>query len=67
MIKMDRKSMLIRIPLDIKDWIQAEAKDSFSSQNSFVVRSLRKAMQHASTESDAARSALGNGTLDQVE
>jgi hypothetical protein len=64
---MDRKPMLIRIPLDIKQWIQAEAKDNCSSQNSFIVQSLRGAMRHAPAQSDAASSSCGQSIGDQVE
>lgn len=64
---MNRKTMLIRIPLDIKHWIQVEANDSCSSQNSIIVQSLRAAMRHATAQSDASSSARGKGTRDQAE
>jgi hypothetical protein len=37
--------ILIRIPVDAKAFIEAEAKENASSQNSEIVRAIRAAMK----------------------
>jgi hypothetical protein len=37
--------MLVRIPADIKRWLESEAKRNLSSQASEIVRSLRVRME----------------------
>jgi hypothetical protein len=49
----DRAEMLIRLPLDIKAWLEQEAVHNASSQNSEIVRALRHRMK-AEPKADAA-------------
>lgn len=39
---LDRKPLQLRLPPDLKDWLQAEAARNISSQNSEVVRAIRE-------------------------
>ena len=52
----------IRFPQDVKEWLEAEAKKNRSSQNSEVVRAVRRAMDGSAgaerTEETAASQAL---------
>lgn len=45
----DRKPMQLRLPKDLKDWLQREAERNGSSQNSEVIRCIRERMQRAET------------------
>jgi Arc/MetJ-type ribon-helix-helix transcriptional regulator len=38
----------LRLPQDLKDWVEEEARRNGSSQNSEVVRALRERMERAS-------------------
>lgn len=40
----DRKPMQLRLPSDLKAWLQAEAEKNGASQNSEVIRAIRAAM-----------------------
>jgi len=40
----DRKPLQLRLPPDLKAWLEAEADRNASSQNSEVVRAIRAAM-----------------------
>jgi hypothetical protein len=40
----DRKPLQLRLPPDVKAWLQAEADRNGASQNSEVIRALRAAM-----------------------
>jgi hypothetical protein len=42
----DRAEMVIRLPRDVKDWLEREAARSCASQNSEIVRSLRARMEN---------------------
>lgn len=35
----------LRLPADVKAWVEAEASNNASSQNSEIVRALREAMR----------------------
>ena len=39
------KSLLVRLPEDIKDWLKHEAERNMSSQNSELVRAAREKME----------------------
>jgi hypothetical protein len=41
----DRAEMVIRIPRDVKNWLEREAARTCASQNSEIVRSLRARME----------------------
>ena len=43
----DRKPMQLRLPLDVKSWIAAEAAKNGASQNSEIIRAIRAAMSRA--------------------
>jgi hypothetical protein len=40
----DRAEMVVRMPKDVKDWLEKEAAKTGASQNSEIVRSLRARM-----------------------
>lgn len=46
---MTRKGLQLRLPPDVKTWVEHEAKRNGSSQNSEIVRALRAAMEKSST------------------
>ncbi|MGR3792637.1 Arc family DNA-binding protein [Vannielia sp. SX4] len=48
----DRKPMQLRLPAELKAWIEAEAKKNGSSQNSEVIRAVRDRMERAETQSN---------------
>jgi hypothetical protein len=41
----DRAEMVVRIPKDVKGWLEKEAQRTGASQNSEIVRSLRARME----------------------
>lgn len=43
--KMDRKPLQLRLPLDVKAWIAAQAAANVSSQNSKIIRAIRERME----------------------
>ncbi len=40
----DRKQLQLRLPIDLKAWLKAEAEKNGASQNSEVIRAIRAAM-----------------------
>jgi hypothetical protein len=40
----DRKSLLLRLPADVKQWIAQQAAKNMASQNSEIVRAIREQM-----------------------
>jgi hypothetical protein len=40
-----RKPLQLRLPLDLKDWIAAQAAANVSSQNSEIIRAIRERME----------------------
>ena len=40
-----RKPMQLRLPLDLKEWIAAQAAANVSSQNSEIIRAIRERME----------------------
>ena len=43
--KQETKGLLIRLPRDIKVWLESEAAYNGASQNSEIIRSLRARME----------------------
>ena len=41
----DRRAIAIRLPSDLKEWIECEASANGSSQNSEVIRAIRERME----------------------
>ncbi|WP_027527430.1 Arc family DNA-binding protein [Bradyrhizobium sp. Ec3.3] len=39
------KTLLVRLPADVKAWLASEAERNFSSQNSELVRAAREKME----------------------
>jgi hypothetical protein len=46
----DRTTMVIRLPKDVKGWLEKEAQRTGASQNSEIVRSLRARMDREQRE-----------------
>jgi len=46
----DRATMVIRLPKDVKGWLEREAQRTGASQNSEIVRSLRARMDQEQRE-----------------
>jgi hypothetical protein len=44
MPKSDRAEMVIRLPLEMKEWIEREAGRNYASQNSELIRLIRQRM-----------------------
>jgi hypothetical protein len=43
--KQETKGLLVRLPIDVKAWIESEAAYNGASQNSEIIRSLRARME----------------------
>ncbi len=43
--KQETKGLLVRLPRDIKAWLESEAAYNGASQNSEIIRSLRARME----------------------
>jgi len=41
----DRANMVLRLPRDIKRWLEREAAENASSQNSEIIRAIRQRME----------------------
>jgi hypothetical protein len=46
----DRSQILVRLPRDVKDWIEKEAARTLASQNSEIVRCIRYRMDREQQE-----------------
>jgi hypothetical protein len=44
--KEETKSVLLRVPLDVKAWIEKEAGPTLESQNSVILRCIRARMEN---------------------
>lgn len=53
----DRKPFQLRMPDDLKAWIEEQAYRNRSSQNSEVVRALRAAMDRETSKQQASEGA----------
>ena len=42
--KEQTKAVLLRLPLDVKTWVEREAARTLASQNSEIIRSIRARM-----------------------
>lgn len=45
----DRKPLQLRLPTDLKAWLNAEAEKNGASQNSEVIRAIRERMERIDT------------------
>ncbi|MHC2294034.1 hypothetical protein [Bradyrhizobium barranii] len=43
--KEQTKAVLLRLPLDVKTWVEEQSRRSLASQNSEIIRCLRAAMK----------------------
>ncbi|WP_050525521.1 Arc family DNA-binding protein [Pseudorhodobacter aquimaris] len=43
-----RKPLQLRLPTDLKEWIEGEAEKNGSSQNSEIIRAIRDRMERTS-------------------
>lgn len=48
----DRKSVQLRLPPDLKDWIAVQADKNASSQNSEIIRCIRERMERIEKTTD---------------
>jgi hypothetical protein len=48
--KEQTKAVLLRLPLDVKAWIEREAAKTLASQNSEIIRTLRARMDSEKQE-----------------
>lgn len=46
---MDRKPIQVRLPADVKAWIEEQAARNSASQNSEIVRAVRAAMENTAS------------------
>ena len=49
----DRKPMQLRLPPDLKTWIQAQAQKNGASQNSEIIRAIRDRMERTEPQTNA--------------
>lgn len=54
--KEQTKAVLVRLPADVKAWLENEARKTLASQNSEIVRCIRARM-----EAEPSREAAGVG------
>jgi hypothetical protein len=54
MIENERRTLVLRLPDEIKTWIEAKAVQDERSQNSIVVRTLRGVMDHEQRKREKA-------------
>jgi hypothetical protein len=52
--KEETTTILIRVPLDVKRWIELEAAHMLASQNSEILRCIRQRMDAAEQQSKKA-------------
>ena len=50
----ETKSVLLRVPLDVKQWIEKEAAPTLASQNSVILRCIRARMESERPERAAS-------------
>lgn len=55
-MKQETSGLRVRIPVDVKEFIEQEAKLNASSQNSEIIRCIREKMERTAKEKGAARS-----------
>ncbi|MBS1166445.1 MAG: hypothetical protein H6R00_2470 [Proteobacteria bacterium] len=53
--------LLVRLPADVKEYLEREASENASSQNSEVVRCIRSAMKKVGTAEAATSPRPGHG------
>lgn len=46
-----KKQVAIRLPVDVKNWLEAQAAVNASSQTSEIVRAIRERMSRTETDS----------------
>lgn len=56
----------LRLPSDLREWVQAESVRNGSSQNSEVVRAVRERMERVEAHRVQVSAAIG-GRLDQLD
>jgi deoxyribose-phosphate aldolase len=49
-VKMPKPAIVVRMPADVKAWIEAQAQRNGASQNSEIVRSIRARMDSEQPE-----------------
>jgi hypothetical protein len=54
-ISLPRKSLQLRLPIDLKNWIVAQAASNGSSQNSEITRSIRERMESSPSYNGSAQ------------
>jgi hypothetical protein len=52
--KEETRALLLRLPLDVKKWLEQEAARTLSSQNSEIIRTIRGRMDHQRQERKSA-------------
>lgn len=61
------KQLQLRLPLDVKSWIEGQAEANAASQNSEIVRSIRERMQRESIEAIRAEANAIQAHADALE
>lgn len=51
----DRSQILLRVPRDLKSWVEAQAEINGSSQNSEIIRAIRERMNRTTTGDATAK------------
>jgi predicted HicB family RNase H-like nuclease len=50
----DYVTMFVRLPPDMKEWLEQQAAQSYASQNAEVIRAIRMAMKQQAREAAQA-------------
>ena len=62
-----RKPLQLRLPQDLKTWIEAQAEANAASQNSEIVRAVRERMQRENIETIRAEAKAIQAHADALE
>lgn len=62
-----RKPLQLRLPQDLKTWIEAQAEANAASQNSEIVRAVRERMQRENIEAIRAEAKAIQAHADALE
>jgi|HubBroStandDraft_4_1064222.scaffolds.fasta_scaffold861065_2 predicted transcriptional regulator len=54
-IKREHAAICIRVPIEMKRWLEQRAERSFASQNAEIVRSIRERMDREKAEARSQR------------
>ena len=66
-VRTETKQLQLRLPPDLKSWIEEQAEANAASQNSEIVRAIRERMQRESIETIRAEANAIQAHADALE